>query len=63
MKLKVVLEDQEILPPRVWDQLKRGIHELGQCYGMHIEFPGDSETRSALEDRWLQEVERYQKLG
>lgn len=62
MKLKVVLDDAkdtDLIPLAAWAQLKRGIHTLGQAYGLHIEFPGDVATSDAISERWREAVGKY----
>lgn len=62
MKLKVVLDDDrnaDLMPELVWHQIKRAISNLGQAYGVHIEFPGDVATTDALGERWREAVGRF----
>jgi hypothetical protein len=55
MKLRVELEHSEVVPPRAWDQVKRAIVAQADLYGIHIEFPGDTNTVEELHQRWWQQ--------
>jgi len=61
VKVSVEAEPQEIIPPKVWFQLKHAFVSIAAQYGIRVQVREDPENVMALDRRYFEWIDEQDK--